>query len=435
MKRNSMEQLYNTCLELKSISGTKDKKTFLEDHRDDEEFTNLLKFLLNPRIVTGISKAKLGKKIVPIDDIVGDMEVLYCYLRQNNTGRDIDIAACQAFINKYEVYKDFISSIITKTLKLGVDTKLCNTVYGRDFIPVHLVMLGSPWGKLRLKKGEQFWLTQKLNGVRATYLNDDAGQNGQLMSRQGIPFTGMGHIIEELNKIQLSYGCDLMFDGELIRKNVDGLSDGENFRVGTGLVNSDDADKTCIEFVIFDVMPLHEFLEGKSSGYYSNRRFVLDQLHEVENEFEYLRIVPVLYHGSDTNEIDRWLEWADSMGYEGLMLNKDAPYECKRTTNLIKIKSFKYSDLRVVGYEEGTGKYTGMLGSVIVEYKGGAVAIGSGLSDEQRVNYWKNPDELIGKIVQVKFKEETMDKKTGLKSLQFPIFQNLRLDKTKPSYE
>ena len=63
------------------------------------------------------------------------------------------------------------------------------------------------------------------------------------------------------------------------------------------------------------------------------------------------------------------------------------------------------------------------------------MAIGSGLSDEQRVNYWKNPDELIGKIVQVKFKEETMDKKTGLKSLQFPIFQYLREEKTEPSYE
>lgn len=432
MKQNSIEQLYNTCLELKSISGTKDKKAFLEDHRNDIEFTMLLKFLLNPRIVTGISKAKLNKPIPTVRGFLADMNNLYNYLERNNTGRDSDIAMCQGFISCCPEYKDFISSIITKTLKLGVDTKLCNTVYGKDFIPVHSVMLGSPWDKLRLKKGEQFWLTQKLNGVRATYLG---GQNGQLMSRQGIPFTGMGHIIEELNEIQLSYGCDLMFDGELIRKNVDGLADGFNFRIGTGIINSDDADKTCIEFVIFDVMPLHEFLEGKSRGYYSNRRFMLDQLHETENEFEHLRIVPVLYHGSDTNEIDRWLEWADGMGYEGLMLNKDAPYECKRTTSLIKIKSFKYSDLRIVGYEEGTGKYVGMLGSVIVEYKGNTTNVGSGFTDEQRVEYWKSPDDLIGKFCMVKYKEESSDKKTGLKSLQFPIFQYLREDKTEPSYE
>ena len=430
-----MEKLYNTCMELKAISSTNYKKAFLEQHKDDSEFTDLLKFLLNPRIVTGISKAKLNKEVPLVRGFIGRVEGLYSYLELNNTGRDSDIAMCQGFVSKHPEYKDFLSSIITKTLKLGVDTKLCNTVYGKIFIPVHEVMQGSPRDKLRLKNGEQFWLTQKLNGVRATYLNDGDGQNGQLVSRQGIPFTGTSHIIEELNKIQLSYGCDLMFDGELIRKNVGGLSDGENFRIGTGLINSDEADKTSIEFVIFDVMPLHEFSEGKSRGCYSNRRFVLDQLHETENGFNHLRFVPVLYHGSDTNKIDEWLEWADSMGYEGLMLNKDAPYECKRTTNLIKIKSFKHSDLRIVGYEEGEGKYVGMLGAVVVEYKGNKVSVGSGLTDEQRVEYWAKRDELIGKIVEVKYKEETSDKKTGLKSMQFPTWVQMRLDRDSVSYE
>ena len=61
-------------------------------------------------------------------------------------------------------HKDFLSSIITKTLKLGVDTKLCNTVYGSDFIYLHEVMQGSSREKLRLKNGETFYLTQKLNG-------------------------------------------------------------------------------------------------------------------------------------------------------------------------------------------------------------------------------------------------------------------------------
>ena len=143
----------------------------------------------------------------------------------------------------------------------------------------------------------------------------------------------------------------------------------------------------------------------------------------------------MLYHGSDTNKIDEWLEWADSMGYEGLMLNKDAPYECKRTTNLIKIKSFKHSDLRIVGYEEGEGKYVGILGAVVVEYKGNKVSVGSGLTDEQRVEYWAKRDELIGKIVEVKYKEETSDKKTGLKSMQFPTWVQMRLDRDSVSYE
>lgn len=423
-----MEKLYTACMELKSITGTKDKKAFLEAHRDDADFIALLKFLLNPRIVTGISKAKLNKKVPAVRGFIGDIENLYTYLENNNTGRDSDIAMCQGFVSYHVEHKDFLSSIITKTLKLGVDTKLCNTVYGSDFIYLHEVMQGSSREKLRLKNGETFYLTQKLNGVRGTYVD------GEIISRQGIAFTNLDHIIAELKKMENICGKPMVFDGELIRKNIDNLSDSENFRIGTGIINSDDTDKSCIEFVLFDCLPLDEFREGKSKASFVKRRYILADLFYHQN-WENIRAVPIQYISNDETTIDGFLERADELGWEGLMLNLDAPYECKRSTKLIKIKTFKYSDLRIVGYEEGTGKYVGMLGSVIVEYKGGAVAIGSGLSDEQRVNYWKNPDELIGKIVQVKFKEETMDKKTGLKSLQFPIFQYLREEKTEPSYE
>ena len=423
-----MEKLYNTCMELKAISSTNYKKAFLEQHKDDSEFTDLLKFLLNPRIVTGISKAKLNKEVPLVRGFIGRVEGLYSYLELNNTGRDSDIAMCQGFVSKHPEYKDFLSSIITKTLKLGVDTKLCNTVYGKIFISVHEVQQGSPRDKLRLKKGEEFFLTQKLNGVRGTYVD------GEIISRQGIPFTNLDHIILELKRMETICGKSMVFDGELVRKNIDGLPDNENFRIGTGLINSDNADKSCIEFVLFDCLPLNEFRTGESKALFSERRGILGGLFS-HYYWKNVRLVPIQYVGDNEKAIDHYLKLADELGWEGLMLNKDCPYYCKRHTGLIKIKSFKHSDLRIVDYEEGEGKYVGMLGSVIVEYKGGSVAIGSGLSDEQRVNYWKNPDELIGKIVQVKFKEETMDKKTGLRSLQFPIFQYLREDKTEPSYE
>jgi len=423
-----MEELYSLCTKLKTISSTNEKKAFLEANKDDKDFTDLLKFLLNPRIVTGISKAKLSKSVPAVRGLIADMENLYNYLEQNNTGRDSDIAMCQGFIARFPDYKDFISSIITKTLKLGVDVKLCNTVYGRGFIPVHEVMLGSPRDKLRLKNGEVFYLSQKLNGTRASFTDD------KLISRQGIPFTNMNHIINELKEISNNFGQPMFFDGELIRKNIDNIPDNENFRIGTGLINSNEEDKTAIEFVIFDIFPLAEFKNGESKNKYSIRHKMLCELDKNLHSTN-IRIVPIFYQGDDINMIDYWLDYADSHNYEGCMLNKDAVYECKRSTNLIKIKSFKHSDLRIIGYEEGTGKYVDMLGSIIVDYKGNTVSVGSGLSDEQRIEYWKNPDSLIGKIVQVKFKETSVDKKTGLESLQFPIFEFVREDKTEPSYE
>ena len=138
-----MEKLYTACMELKSITGTKDKKAFLETHKDDIDFIALLKFLLNTSIVTCISKEKLNKKVPSVRGFFGDIENLYTYLEYNNTGRDSDIAMCHGFVSYYVEHKDFLSSIITKTLKLGVDPKLCNTVYGSDFIYLHEVMQGS----------------------------------------------------------------------------------------------------------------------------------------------------------------------------------------------------------------------------------------------------------------------------------------------------
>ena len=153
--------------------------------------------MLNPRIVTGISKAKLSKSVPAVRGLIADMENLYNYLEQNNTGRDSDIAMCQGFIARFPDYKDFISSIITKTLKLGVDVKLCNTVYSKDFIFLHEVQQGEGRGKLRLKKGENFYLTQKLNGIRASFID------GKLISRQGIEFTGLNYYyqLKKLNKV------------------------------------------------------------------------------------------------------------------------------------------------------------------------------------------------------------------------------------------
>lgn len=63
---------------------------------------------------------------------------------------------------------------------------------------------------------------------------------------------------------------------------------------------------------------------------------------------------------------------------------------------------------------------------LIVRYKNNTVNVGSGFNDEQRRALWEKRSELIGRIVEVKYKEITKDKKNGLESLQFPIFTQVR---------
>ena len=61
--------------------------------------------------------------------------------------------------------------------------------------------------------------------------------------------------------------------------------------------------------------------------------------------------------------------------------------------------------------------------------------MGSGFDDETRRKFWTNRESLIGRIVEVKYKEISKDKKTGLESLQFPIFIRLREDDKTISYD
>lgn len=86
-------------------------------------------------------------------------------------------------------------------------------------------------------------------------------------------------------------------------------------------------------------------------------------------------------------------------------------------------------------YNAIKGKYVDMLGKVNVEFNGNVVGVGSGFTDEQRIKYWEDRDYLVNKIIEVKYKEVSTDKETGLQSLQFPIFVCEKFDKTKPNVE
>lgn len=120
---------------------------------------------------------------------------------------------------------------------------------------------------------------------------------------------------------------------------------------------------------------------------------------------------------------------------EGLMLNLDVPYRRTRHKGILKIKRFYTMDLPIVRCEEGSGRLSGTLGALVVDFKGNEVSVGSGFTDEQRALYWDKRNELQGVLCEVKYKEVSTDKKTGQQSLQFPIFVSLRFDKDDVNYE
>ena len=416
-----MKEVIKLFKQIQETSGKNDKINIVKANADNKLFKKCLVFLLDTNIVTGISKKKLSKKFLTPQSVVlvtYTFEDVMEYLKANNTGRDEDIVYVQQFLSvrpKEDLW--FYEGMITKTLKIGMDKKSANRAI-EGLIDTWEVQLGSGYDKLKLKDGELFFISQKENGTRGSHYE------GKLISRQGKVYTGLQHIIDDLNKAGLS---DYFVDGELIRKNVDDISDGENFRIGTGIINSDAESKEEIKFVIFDLVPADEYKSKKFTTKYSKRKQDLLLLQEKIKEYnlQNIEIVPMFYEGTDQTQIMKWLDYAVEHGMEGCMINKDKPYAAKRTTDLIKVKRFSEYDLEVVDVLEGDGRLKGTLGALVVAYKGNTVNVGSGYTDEDRAYLWAHKDELIGRVIAVKFKEETQDKKTGLYSLQFPTYLSL----------
>ena len=412
-------------------ASTLEKRRILTENMENARFKEYLRFLLDPFLITGIS----GKKIAKVTDKpptihFENFSELMEYLFKNNTGTDEIISNIRHFLKNFDREMcEFYSSIITKSAKLGCDTKTVNKAFGYEFIPQWEVQQSYNIEKSPLKEGEWFSLSQKLNGVRGTYFE------GNIISRQGKEFSGLEHITEDINKL-LPNAPDWVLDGELVRENSDGLSDNENFRIGTGLLSADDADKSSINFVVFDILPKSEFLSGESALSYKDR---LDELIKLkiktaEVSAKNIHIVDVLFSGDDASQIDRLLDIMVTEDKEGLMLNRDSKYKRKRHNGILKVKRFYTVDLKVTDTVPGEGRLSGKLGAFVVDYKGNSVNVGSGMTDEQREEFWQNREKLVGRVIEVKYKEESKDKKTGLLSLQFPVFVSLREEGKAESY-
>lgn len=424
---SDMTETFEIFKKLQSTTKKNEKIEILKSNERNIKFEFTLRWLLNPFIISGISTKKLNKDMTGVTGNILDFPTLLSYLETNNTGKDIDIATVQFSIEEYPAdEQEMCRQIVTKLLKLGVDAKTVNSVYDKGFIPIFDVQLGTPIDKVKLKGDEYIYISQKLNGCRCVSMD------GKLYTRSGKEYTGLEHIIADIKTLNLP---DMVFDGELIRKNTDGKSDSENFQIGTGIANSKDVDKTCMEYVIFDCLPKDEFIKGESLYKYGwRKKYLCEYISKKidKNALKNLRIVPMWYEGTDHSQIQKWLDYSEQNDCEGVMINLDTTYKCKRIKELIKVKCFYDCDIRCVDIEKGTGKNENTLGAILCEYKGNIVKVGSGFTDEMRNYYWNNSNKIIGKIVTVKYKEETRNK-DGVYSLQFPVFLTVRDDKTEPN--
>lgn len=418
-------------------SSTNDKLYLLKKNENVQGLKEVLKFIYNPYCKTGISSKKLQKVLeyMPMRKDVTYAQAIE-YFSTHQTGSDEDLMFARDFIASYPDVEWLTKAIITQDLKIGVTATSLNKVYGRYFIPKIGCMLGTLYGDVGPTKTK--WpciVTEKLDGIRRILIKE----NGvcRCFSRSGHEDSGLVDIIAEAACLP----DNTVYDGELLADGT--FKDCIAQRQATNSIANSSGKKSGLTFNVFDMIPLDEFRRGISDYDARNRKILLGatlmdesikyicenrwfdfiQAFGVHQDLKFIKSVPILGLVHNIDEVSPIVDVIWRRGGEGVMLNTSSgKYEIKRSKCLLKVKHTEEHVLTVVDVLEGTGKFEDMMGALVVNYKGNALGVGSGFTDQQRRDIWNAPGLYIGKQIEIDTFGESVNA-LGNVSLNCPIFK------------
>lgn len=335
-------------------------------------------------------------------------------------------------------WNSFYRNILAKDMRCGVTDTTVNKVLmevGGDclqyLIPVWQVQLADDSKKFPKKMKGLKALDTKLDGMRITALLDKERDAVQLYTRNGALNENFPHIEKHLAEFMKQSPLSLMLDGEMVSASFQELMTQAN--------RKKNVDTSASYYAIFDIVPMDEFLAGKSSMGLKDRHDILVDLEPTFTEIsnDALSVVNKLFVDLDTDEGQKkmkdFYEEMVALGYEGIMVKDiNAVYECKRSQSWLKWKPVESADLVIVAVEPGKeGKRRdGVMGNLVVEgeYDGKKIQsnVGTGFSDKQLKEFWDSRDQLIGEIVEIEFDTVTKNKNSDTWSLRFPRFKCFR---------
>jgi DNA ligase 1 len=324
----------------------------------------------------------------------------------------------------------FFKLILQKDLRCGVSEKTVNKVLKKfkDIapVPVFECMLAQDSANHQAKMTGKKIVQAKLDGVRCLTVIDYENRTVTQYSRNGIVFENFNHITEYLSRFIDEFGRSMVIDGEVVSTNFQALMRQARRKED---VNASDA-----RLAVFDVIPLVEFKQGRSTLGQRRRLNFLKNFENIFADSGFIDIVP--WREFDLDVLTDEIEYQDyvrelvDQGFEGAMIKDvDAAYVCKRDSAWMKSKPFIEVSLTITGYEEGTGRNEGRLGALICEGEddGKTISVncGSGFSDSDRDELWSGRDSLVGQVVEVRADAVTQNQ-DGSYSLRFPRFKTFR---------
>ena len=405
----------------------------------DEKHQNLLKKIYEDCYGTQMYYIKKQPIILinGFETIENDYDIFHRALKDIAERKITGNSAIDHITNIITLYteedQEWLIRILMKDLKMGVSKKGFKNIFGKSNDKEYEVSLALNLDKVKgvnVLDGTYF-ASRKLDGVRCVAICEV--HNGELISlelksRQGKTFTTLDKLKPAIEKFMCrNFEGVWVLDGEvcLVDENGD-----EHFDWIMKEINRKNHTIENPRYKLFDLIKGEDFFKGEGDTDFEERYNTLYEnwtCYAFDEEKELIQ--PIVQERITCQEdFDRWSQYVANKNWEGFMLRKNVAYKGGRSKDLIKVKKFQDAEYTVIGYECGDVKYgtevfKDVVTNIHIIHKGNRVSVGSGISKEQRILWREQPDKIIGKEVTIQYFEETVDSKTGMFSLRFPVLK------------
>ena len=426
---------YTIIQQLEATASRLDKEQIIENaaSEDNAEFFDGVRLALDNLVTFGVKKVPANSgpdgQGLPW---AAFMQLATSLYKRELTGHDArDAIELALGVATKAEWNDWYRRILIKDLRCGVSEKTVNKVLKGRFskiaaVPVFECMLAHDGANHEKKiKGKKL-LEPKLDGVRVLTVVNMDNRTATQYTRNGKVLENFAHITKAIEDNIDLIGRSVVLDGEMVSSSFQALMKQVHRKEN---VQTEDA-----VLMLFDIIPLSEFLAGKSILGQRRRSNLLRGMKNIFDKIGNIAIIP-----QEEMNLDEFVgellfkefnKKAIEDGFEGIMIkDPEAKYECKRSTSWLKQKPFIEVSLTVKNVEEGTGRNEGRLGALVCEgeddNKNIMVNVGSGFTDDDRQTFWTERDYLAGQIVEVRADAITQNQDSTY-SLRFPRFLRFR---------
>lgn len=269
---------------------------------------------------------------------------------------------------------------INKKIKEGYEIKENNFLFklkeARD-CPQPMLALDFYDREDKIDKKASYYVQPKLDGIRCLANT----KTGKLYSRKGEEITTMPHISEAVLHFYENSNIEWL-DGELFNKDF-------SFQTIMSIVRSNVNAHELSKFIEYHVYDhINETLNFEDR---INQITLIPQILSSKYQNSPIHIVDT--HKISYDNLSERLEYYEHLKYEGMMVRFNLPYETKRSSRLLKMKTFKQEEYLIIDAEKE--KFDDTLGAFILGSDKGSFKARPALTDSERLAIWRDIDKYI----------------------------------------